>query len=707
MLIKNGNSKVELAEDNAALISYEINGREFCSNTKKSPLLTIKLLDDSGNPYYYNSNDAESTEIVSRDNKCIIKFTGINKINCVAIIEKSDDRGFLWSLSLENYTGMVIEWVEYPSIRLKNTLIGNGGDSKLFWPVGEGVVIEDAKLRENSMWKYREITRKTGGYNGFYPASATMQFMAYFSDNNGLYIGAHDVSCAPKILEWYQDENEIVIELRSFANGATEKFDLNYNISTLDFNGDWQDATEIYRSWMEKNIKLPSKIYLKNDFPKWYEESPVIVLYPIRGSMDRGDMTPNMYYPYSNILSYVDKYAEKTNSKIMVLLMHWEGTAPWATPYVWPPYGGEDEFKELVSSLHKKGNLIGVYCSGIGWTTKSFLDPSLDFSEKYDENLMCKTPENRIEQSSVIGPPIREGYDMCPFDKKVSEIVSGEVISIAKSGCDYAQYFDQNLGGESSFCYARDHGHPATPGVWQNDSMIKIFKKANEDLKKIGSNMLIGCEGAAAEPFIGYLPFNDLRYEVTFFSGKPVPAYSYLFHEYLNNFMGNQNLIEMTWDFEKNPESVLYRIGYSFASGDLITFSLGANGNIHWGWDVPWDVTPPEQEPIFEITKNLNYWRKEYKSFLHTGRMIKSKPFLSVGTYTLNLVCGEKMSFDSLITSRWKNPSGTERQVIVNFLNTEQRCKIDCKTLFTSEKPDGVSCDGNVIVPPLSAVWVD
>ena len=87
-------------------------------------------------------------------------------------------------------------------------------------------------------------------------------------------------------------------------------------------------------------------------------------------------MTPNMYYPYANVLPIAKEFSEKMNSKIMALPMHWEGTAPWAPPYVWPPYGGEDEFCSFVDSLHAQGNLAGVYCSGIGWTTESYLEPS-------------------------------------------------------------------------------------------------------------------------------------------------------------------------------------------------------------------------------------------------------------------------------------------------------------------------------------------
>ena len=429
------------------------------------------------------------------------------------------------------------------------------------------------------------------------------------------------------------------------------------------------------------------------------------MLYPIRGTKDHGDMTPNMYYPYANALPIAKEFSEKMDSKIMALPMHWEGTAPWATPYVWPPYGGVDEFSSFVDALHAQGNLAGVYCSGIGWTTKSFLDPTLDFSDKYDEKLICRTPKGTIEQSKVIAEPIRLGYDMCPENEKVSEIVSGEVMSIAGSGCDYAQYFDQNLGGMACFCYGRDHGHPAAPGKWEVDAMHRIFDKVQKDLDEANYKTIIGCEGAASEPFIGKLPFNDLRFNIAFFFGRPVPAYSYIFHEYINNFMGNQNTIHQTLDLPKNPHCTLYRIGYSLAAGDMLTVALGDKAEIHYGWDVPWEWETPNQENIFTLIRHINPWRIKMEKFLRYGKMLKTNELENTGEYKLYLECGEEISVSSLITVRWEAPDGSQAQIIVNFLPEEQTCTYPGGGRVVTTNGE-YTTEGEIKIAPLSAVWV-
>lgn len=705
MELINNQITLALSDDFFSIVSYKINGAEFCApGGEKRPLFTIKLLDENGKETRVNAFDAEA---VKKDGDRI-EFVNLKNMNITVhvTVKKHEDSGFSWHISADNGSDLYMEWIEFPQIVMAGALKGDGGDFELFWPAMEGQVIETTELRKK-VWSYNEIGGQTAGYCGFYPGSCPMQFMAYYNNDNGFYIAAHDAARTPKTVEFYEDENGIVLEYRVFCGGAKGKYDCGYDMVTSSFSGDWYDAADIYRSWMEKNTQLPKKLYENERIPEWMASSPIVMLYPIRGTIDHGDMTPNMYYPYKNVLPIADELSKKTESRIMALPMHWEGTAPWATPYVWPPFGGEEEFTDFIDGLHKQGNLAGVYCSGIGWTTKSFLNPKLNFSDKYDEKLICRTPAGTIEQSKVIGEPIRLGYDMCPENEKVAELVANEVVSIAKSGCDYAQYFDQNLGGESSFCYAKDHGHPPAPGVWQNDAMIRIFKKVYSELDKIGSKMIIGCEGAASEPFIGYLPFNDLRYNIGIFLGKPVPAYGYLFHEYINNFMGNQNTIDWALDLGNNPDCLLYRIAYSLAAGDMLTVCLGRDGKIIWGWDTPWDVEAPKQEPIIRLMRNINMWRREYKEYLRFGRMIKPMPIEAEGKYEMNLKCGYTTVYPSLITTRWKSRTGEERQIIINFLDKEQSCKISAEKVYANPADSGEKADKTIKIPPLSAVWTN
>ncbi|MDG0813791.1 DUF6259 domain-containing protein [Cohnella rhizosphaerae] len=113
---------------------------------------------------------------------------------------------------------------------------------------------------------------------------------------------------------------------------------MNFNMVLGVFHGDWHQAAELYRRWFEQG-STPPRIADNPELPAWYRESPVVVTYPVRGVKDTGSMDPNEYFPYVNAIPHLERLSERFDSKVMALLMHWEGSAPWAPPYIWPPYG--------------------------------------------------------------------------------------------------------------------------------------------------------------------------------------------------------------------------------------------------------------------------------------------------------------------------------------------------------------------------------
>ena len=443
------------------------------------------------------------------------------------------------------------------------------------------------------------------------------------------------------------------------------------------FDGDWYDASAIYRDWRETSkIPVPAKIQDNKMLPDWYFESPVVITYPVRGHQDLGDMTPNELYPYTNALTIIEKYNKAFDSKIMALLMHWEGSAPWSPPYVWPPYGGEKNYLEFVRGLHQKGNLAGLYASGIGYTLRSNTDTTYnmykEYEEKHLEKVMKVAPDGTLATNGVCAGPNaqRIGYDMCPANDFVKDVVLDQIAKIVQSKTDYIQYFDQNLGGGCYPCYGTEHGHAYGPGLWQNDAMHNIFKGFQPILEEAGYKPLVGCEAAASEINLQYLLFNDARATTNLYVGTPVPAYAFVNHEYVNNFMGNQNGASSAIDTEKCPMNFLQRLAYSFCAGDMLTVILRGDGDMIWDWGTKWETEIPDQENIIQLVRNLNAWRTGTgKDFLVTGRMLKPFPFEgATNVPMITKTGGHLINFPSVFTSNWQFGNDRNAQFFVNYL---------------------------------------
>lgn len=612
--ITNNKSSLSVDLEKSLITAFIGNGRDLCKGNEY-PLFRVSVI----HPDYKNdqipSSNFKFVGALQKGNVYTLSYDYWGKFTVNAVIENDFDLDeFRFKINITNKTNSLIEWMEYPGISLEDDLDGSK-NSQMLWLFNEGALVS---YNKDKMWPYEEPCYPSYGSFGIYPNMIQSQFMAYLFNNGGLYIGCHDVNYNVKQLDFYHKDERIKLQLR-FYSGVNygESFSVDFNTVLRFFSGEWQDACEIYRRWFKSNTDI-KKIENNEKLPAWYEESPLVVALPIRGAHDKQEgMPPNKLYPFDNLLREVEKIEKKAKGKLLVLLMQWEGTAPWSPPYVWPPYGGEEGFRELSRKLHEKGHYLGLYCSGFAWTQQSKTLPEYNKEKEFEEkNLkaeMCVGPDQRLEYRMVCASQVR-GYDFCPNSQFLRDVIQKEVENMFSAGVDYIQILDQNHGGGSYFCFSKNHGHPPVPGSWQVDSVNEILENIYQDKK------VFGCESAAAEPFIKNLAFSDNRPTLAELVGDAVPAYAYIYHSHVNNFMGNQCCLSMDY----HEDDFCYRVAYSFLAGDMLTVVVDEDGEVMHHWGCAREQIPnPNQDNLYELISKCNGWRVNAKTYLCYGEMQK------------------------------------------------------------------------------------
>lgn len=677
---------------NGSLVSFFRNDREYISKVAASePLFFIRLRNEKGqskNLMAFDNKGFKLEKAKTEDGSFIVSlhYTAIGHLPVDAIVTVNCPKGSdftFWNIEINNQTNEYIDFVDFPTVVVPNDLVGMNGDSRIFRPSMEGALIEDIEMRNNTWLAPKQLEYPSTGWAGYYPGSCSMQFMAYYNKPGGLYLAAHDKEHHLKGMEVYKHKvGGIVIKYRIYTGAAGKGlYKLPFDMVLGGFNGNWYDAADIYRQWVEQSnfLSVPK---LKNNkyLPAWFDQSPVMLIYPVKGHQDAGDMHPNGYFPYTSALHYIDTLSKKTGSKVMALLMHWEGSAPWAPPYIWPPYGGEQKMHDFVKAMHEHGNLVGLYGSGMAFTLKSKIDTNYNRSKEFHDlhlrNVMNIAPDGELATNGmgtgVDEQDFRLGYDMCPSAQFTKNVMHSDFGKFISAGVDYVQLFNQNAGGGTYLCYSKHHGHPHAPGQWMATEMLKLYQALQAMAANAEHKTLIGAEGAAAEPFIPYLPLNESRFNFNYMQGKPVPAYAYVYHEYINNYMGNQAAVESGIDIQKSPMNLHQRIAYSFLAGDMLSLSLTEKTHVGWGWGTDPKTPAPNQHEILALVNNLNAWRRGIaKDFLIYGRM--EKPLeIKASDMPVHTPSGRTTRFNSVFSTRWANHEGRKVQMIVNYTPKNQ-----------------------------------
>ncbi len=690
MIIKNDKYIVEIGSK-GEIVSLVSGEKQFVKC--QLPLFVLQLR-NGGETKRLSSDEAKNIKIDKNDNIILAKYEFDRLSFDVKLALKDRIEA---TFSFENNTGMYIEWVDFCQFAIPNDLVAKGGSGKLVMDINEGLLLEDISLKENFYpYKYRQMNYPSEGLYSMFPAVIQSQFLSYYDDTAGIYVAAEDSERSVKGIDFQPMDDAIRVQFRLYPGITPQQttFDLSYNLVIDFFSGDWHDAAQLYRTWFENNLPENLIPIEQNDtLPEWYNDSPLVVTYPVQGIHDMDPSGPNQLFPYNNALPYLDEIGKATGSRIMSVLMHWEGTAPWAPPYVWPPIGGADMLSDFGKELHKRDYILGVYCSGISYTIQSNIN-DFNMQQEYDDkNLsqyMCASPTGEIVSKTCQAQ--RKSYDMCISQDFTKNVLLEEARKMASTGLDYIQILDQNHGGTPYFCFSDKHGHPAVPGKWMVEHMTDFLKKLKDI---VGNKVLLGCESAAAESYIPYMNLSDNRFNLNGYVGKFIPLYGYIYHKYLQNFSGNSVCSLDIFDQVRSPDSYLLRTAHSFLAGDLMTLVINQTGEIAWAWgERDFSCLPNRKCTLDFIKIATSYKRGVGKKYLTFGQMIKPCRVESdkVKMYKTN---AERFTeYSSVLTSAWEASDGTRAQFLANYCLDAKKCTID---LTGTNGADLIDENGKVI----------
>ena len=691
MLIKSDGLIVGISEDMTRINRLCLGKRELSSDS--APLFSMRLRNREGEPLLLDAAMAKrSAEINGSEITLRYSFSGLD-----AAVSIRAEKSVTWSLSVRNRTDLAVEYIDFPSLSVSGRLRRNGGDAAIVSTYNEGLLVEDGRLKRGM----DDPEYPSLGGSMMFPYMLSAQFMLYLAGDDGLYMGVHDADRAPKGLDFRCQENSCDFRVRLFMGGGYGEDVTTPDIVWKHFSGDWQDAADIYREWLEESFS--AKPIADTSLPDWYKtDMPLVLTYPVRGIHDMDKMDPNKLFPYENALPYIDEFASKTGMRILVLLMHWEGTAPWAPPFVWPPFGGVDMFDAFMKKLHADGNLLGVYCSGLGFTEQSNLIDSYNNEKMISDNHLtdcfCAGPDQKVLHSRICTGQ-RSGYDICPASEAGRKILNDALEPLLLSGIDYVQALDQNHGGGMYFCYSQSHGHPPVPGKWMTEASRKLL----DGWRQKNASTLLGCESAAAEPYIEELRLSDNRYELCYRYGRPIPVYAYLFHRYVKNFMGNQVSCPLAY----TTELCELRLAYSFLAGDLLTLVINDDGDIMFHWGMRDFTKKPDRDELITFISTLHRWHKIYPEIFRDAEMRKPLK-LTCGESKLEMRYGSPVYESNVLTSAWKNGEKTV-QFLVNWTHTPQICSIEPvkKAVIRRENSVESLLDGEMILSPLECAAIE
>jgi hypothetical protein len=582
-----------------------------------------------------------------------------------------------WRIRIQNDDpSLVLSNVAFPLIFGLSSIGDQGDDDALVFPQLDGMLVHDP----------RSAIGAGEGLFATYPADLSLQMMAVYDDETGLYLAAHDARGHPKTfayapLPWEGKTVTLLTIHHALPEEGGHDFAPDYAAILGPFGGDWYDAAMLYKAWAVRQPWTPSPLADRSDVPAWW-----LAASPIVSSVSTTD-DGRAVLPAERMPAWARDYAAYLGQPVTLLTFGWEKHGAWTGPDYFPPRDGEAAFRAATEALHAEGNHKFVYVSGTVWRVSRKELPDYDDSARF---AAVGRPYAALERDGT--PRFDPFYAsigwraarMCPATAFWQETVVSSVSEAAKLGVD-AVSVDEFPIGSIYPCYADDHDHAPGSGPWQGAAYRTILERARQEGRSANPSLVLTSE----EPSEFYLSLldgyvsRDNRPDAFLYAPHLrrfgdrldlVPLFSAVYHEYTFTLAEPVPVHQAGFDLERLRTSLVRGIASGLVRGKIPSA----------------DVTTINEadDQLLDLFRRAAQATSGYAyDYAILGRMLRP-PEIAVPRVTLDwmdvdLTTGStqtrQMTSAAVLASTWQSPSGHVGYLLSNVTAQSQQFDLPLK----------------------------
>ena len=405
------------------------------------------------------------------------------------IILSIDDRGLTARSEIENRdeSAQVME-LSLTAVSGVRSLGGEPEKDAIAWPLQMGIKVPNPAYSDLSVYsgfrKYERHDQFHTDLDNPYPGGMSMQWYDWYNENEGLYVGSHDLTHHTICMHVERDVKRNVLSMGVNRYPLLEKGESWQSAPTVYWphRGDWHQGAKFYREFMigSGNWKAPDQPDWAKDFSGWLR----LIFKQHHGECN---------WTFDDIPRLYDE-AEAAGMKT-IFLLGWE---KGGFARRWPDYvvddrmGGEAGLKKGIDYVHGKGGKVIMFLSyalidhqsdfylkegGAQCTIKSMWGEDIPFAETYcSEGTYRKIPN----------PPMPM-YLSCPGSDLWQKKMIDSADTCLDLGADGVLY---DIGGHLPFfCYDKTHNHKKPSH--SHEQKAERYQGLRENVKKRGGERIV------------------------------------------------------------------------------------------------------------------------------------------------------------------------------------------------------------------------